>query len=97
MPTRFLTAEQRRRYGRFPEKLSPDDLARYFHLDEPDQAILRGLRGVSSRIDFALQLGMVRLLGRFPETIADLPARVIRRAVAERPTTKNSALFDVSK
>ena len=28
MPTSFLTAEQRRRYGCFPEKLSPDDLAR---------------------------------------------------------------------
>ena len=83
MPTSFLTAEQRRRYGRFPEKLSPDDLARYFHLDEPDQAILRGLRGASNRIGFALQLGTVRLLGRFPETIADLPTRVIRIVEAQ--------------
>lgn len=78
MPARFLTAEQRRCYGCFPDKLSADALARHFHLDATDRTVIQGLRDPQNRLGFAVQLGTVRLLGRSPDRFTDLPLGVIR-------------------
>ena len=77
MPTRHLSDEQRRQYGRFPASLSPDQLARYFHLDAADREIIAQLRGSHNRLGFAIQLGSVRFLGTFPETFTEIPDSAI--------------------
>ena len=49
MPVSFISRNQRESYGCFDGVPSPDDLDRYFHLDEFDLGLISKKRGQSSR------------------------------------------------
>ncbi|MEC5383765.1 DUF4158 domain-containing protein [Aurantimonas sp. C2-6-R+9] len=83
MPVSFLTEDQVRRYGRFADEPSSDQLVRYFHLDDADRAFIAEHRGDRNRLGVAVQLGSVRLLGVFLEDPATAPASVVGYAAEQ--------------
>lgn len=83
MPVGFLSAAQRERYGRYPDTLSGDELARHFHLDDDDREWIATKRRDSNRLGYALQLTTVRFLGTFLEDPSTVPGVVLHTLSAQ--------------
>lgn len=77
MAVSFLSAAQRAGYGRYPDVVTPTDLARCFHLSDDDRAQILSCRGAHNRLGFALQLTTVRYLGTFLNDPVDVPSSVL--------------------
>ena len=78
MPISFLTPAQRENYGRYAASPSPDQLSRFFYLNDDDLAQIRICRGEHNRLGFALQLSTVRYLGTFLDDPVAVPTEVVQ-------------------
>ncbi|MCL4525320.1 MAG: Tn3 family transposase [Gammaproteobacteria bacterium] len=78
MPSGFLSHTQRTQYGHYTGPPSPDDLARYFHLDDVDLGLIARKRGEHNRLGFAVQLSTVRYLGTFLDEPLAVPAPILQ-------------------
>ena len=93
MPVTFLSPQQRERYGQFCGDPTPEQLARYFHLDDADLAFVDTHRGAHMRLGCAMQLGTLRFLGTLLADPTAVPTAVVR-CMAEQLGMEVGAALD---
>lgn len=68
MPLDFLSIPERTRYESVPAIILEADLRQHFYLTHADRLVVLPLRGETSRLAVALQIGLLRLMGFLPDT-----------------------------
>ena len=77
MPPRFLSADQRARFGHLPNSVPADALASNLVLGPHDLDVIRAFRGARNRLGYAALLSSVRFVGTFPSKAEDVPSAVL--------------------
>jgi hypothetical protein len=98
MSNGFLSHEQRKKYGQFIEEPSPEQLAKYFLLDDLDKLFIFKRKGSHNHIGFALQLCTVRFLGYFLTNPVAVPINVKHYLAKQLNVNENTLLvYETSK
>jgi hypothetical protein len=77
VPVKFLTENQRQKYGRFNQIPDETQLGGFFHLDVEARRRAMAANGAGNQLGWAVQLGTVRFLGTFLVDPTDVPAAVV--------------------
>ena len=85
MPHEYLSDDQVSRYGRFVADPTPEELEKFFFLNEAALAEVRGRRRAHNKLGWAVQWGTVRMLGTFltDSGPVDVPEVVLRYAAEQ--------------
>src|SRR3954454_25393403 len=97
MPSRFLSDEQRARFGASAGDTTKEHPARHFYLDATDRELIGRMRGAHNRVGFAVQLGTARFLGAFIDDTNHAPSdgsAPIARQLSEMPAPSLDAYRD---
>jgi hypothetical protein len=93
----YLSDEQLRRYGAFVADPSPEELERFFFLNEAALEVARTKRRRHNRLGWAVQWGTVRILGTFLEDSIDVPWVVVDYAAEQLGIDDPSCVKDYSE
>lgn len=77
MPVDFLSDEQESKYGKYNGDPTPEQLSKYFWLDDKDRVAIFRHRGIHNCMSYAVQLGTVRYLGTFASNFDEIPETVM--------------------
>jgi len=85
VPHEYLSDDQVSRYGRFVADPTPEELEKFFFLNEAALAEVRGRRRAHNKLGWAVQWGTVRMLGTFltDSGPVDVPEVVLRYAAEQ--------------
>ena len=89
MPRAVLKEEQRNFYRQYAGELSIEQLDQYFYFSEIDLEQINEARTDSNKLGFALQLGTVRFLGGFFDSIEDIPITVVHYVASQLKLNPN--------